>query len=78
MSKAFTAAFLKGAQARRNNQSRASCPYEDIRDSYKNSVTFSRAFRRSWHDGWDNPNAIPGLTSYTKLSHTPPKSETPQ
>jgi ribosome modulation factor len=50
--RAFVGAYRKGQQAARDGMSEADCPYEDLRDSYRNSVTFSRAFRRAWLEGF--------------------------
>ena len=49
----FLRAYKKGIMAGAAGLSRELCPYDDRRDSYKNSVTFSRAFRNAWFAGWD-------------------------
>jgi len=47
-------AFRKGREARRRGEPKSACPYEDKRDSYKNSVTFSRSFILAWNEGWES------------------------
>ncbi|WP_369805313.1 Rmf/CrpP family protein [Acidithiobacillus ferriphilus] len=44
-------AFKKGADAHQNGQSITDCPYKDKRKE-DGRLTFSRAFVRAWHDGW--------------------------
>jgi len=53
MNKAMKGAKAKGALARIYNHPKDWCPYRDVRTNYRNGVTFSRAFMRAWHDGWD-------------------------
>jgi hypothetical protein len=48
----FTSAWWSGAKARQANKPRFTCPYRDVR-AWNGAVTFSRAFRRFWLDGWD-------------------------
>ncbi len=49
----FTFAFKAGQEARKKGTARQQCPYADKRDSYRKSVTYSRAWRRAWFDGWE-------------------------
>ncbi len=44
-------AFRKGYLAFTSGESRACCPYKDKRKA-DGRLTWSRAFRASWHDGW--------------------------
>ena len=50
--KALETARRKGHEARRNGESREACPYRDTRNEM-NQVTFSRAFRRAWFEGYE-------------------------
>ena len=50
--RAFRAAWNKGYMAGIQAQPRDANPYEDVRDMYRNSVTWSRAFHRYWDEGW--------------------------
>lgn len=52
MNKVFEAAKQKGRDARCAGRPMSACPYEDKRNNYRNGTTFSRAFLRSWEDGW--------------------------
>lgn len=54
--KALEAAKRKGYQAAARGESRSSCPYADKRNSNSGGrgVTFSRAFQRYWHEGYDS------------------------
>ncbi len=54
--KALLAAMEKGRQARRSGLSEYSNPYPDLRTE-RGSITFSRAFRRFWVEGWREENA---------------------
>ncbi len=51
--RAFRSAWDKGYRAGVLDQPITVNPYEDVRDTYRNSVTWSRAFRRYWLDGWE-------------------------
>lgn len=53
MNKAFEAAKRKGREAAERGEPRTACPYPDIRQNYHNGRTFSRAFQRYWHEGYD-------------------------
>ena len=50
--KAILAAMRKGRHARIEGKPRV-CPYPDKTTDYRNSVTFSRAFRNAWFEGYD-------------------------
>jgi hypothetical protein len=52
MSKALEAAKRKGTEAAKAGKPRR-CRYEDKRGGYNNMVTFSRAFRKAWFEGYD-------------------------
>jgi ribosome modulation factor len=43
---------IAGARARQKGVPRAKCPYKDLRTT-RGAVTFSRAFRTAWFNGWD-------------------------
>ena len=43
----------KGYEAGKNGLPREENPYPDKRADYHRSVTFSRAWRNVWHEGWD-------------------------
>lgn len=49
--KAFRRAFIRGREAARNGVPAEACPYEDLRGS-AGRVTWSRAYRRAWMDGF--------------------------
>ena len=49
---AFKTAYRKGEYARVVGQPRTACPYKDHRGAC-GAVTFSRAFRTAWTEGWD-------------------------
>lgn len=51
------AAYLKGREERHLNLPRRN-PYPDVRTPAHNHVTFSRAFRKAWFDGWDDADKI--------------------
>jgi len=53
MSKAMDGAKRKGREAAQAGKSRNSNPYDDKRGGYNNMVTFSRAFRKCWFEGFD-------------------------
>jgi ribosome modulation factor len=49
----FIGAFKKGYQARQESKPRVP-PYQDKRGGrFDHIVTYSRAFRKYWLDGWD-------------------------
>jgi len=50
--KPFLSAFMKGRQARLDGKPASDNPYDDKR-TYRGSVTFSRAWWRSWKEGWE-------------------------
>lgn len=54
--RAFLAAYEKGRhaglEAKDANLAARLCPYRDWRGNYHESVTFSRAFRKYWADGF--------------------------
>ena len=50
--KGFQGAFDKGVQAFEDGKTLADCPYEDKRCSYRECITFSRAFINMWYAGW--------------------------
>jgi len=74
MNKAFQTAFQKGAAARIAGLPKTRCPYTDRRGASQNCITFSRAFRNTWRDGWNNPDVDPGATDHTKLHHSADRS----
>jgi hypothetical protein len=50
--RAFQSVFRRGIRDRLAGASRQQNPYPDHGTFYHNGVTFSRAFRRYWTDGW--------------------------
>ncbi len=48
---AFAAAYDKGAAAYDEGRPLDACPYRDHRTD-RGHITFSRAFRAAWRDGW--------------------------
>jgi hypothetical protein len=48
----FKSAWWKGYYAHAGGESIVDNPYPDHRTKHKNSVTFSRAFRNYWLEGW--------------------------
>ncbi len=51
--RAFQSAFRRGIRDRLAGTPRQRNPYPDHGTFYHNGVTFSRAFRRYWSDGWE-------------------------
>jgi len=49
ITRAFLSAYMKGRRAAKENVMQ--CPYYDISTSYRNGVTFSRAFQNYWLEG---------------------------
>jgi len=47
----FQNAFWRGVKARRAGKAKHCCPYEDTRQ-HTGRLTWSRAYRNSWMDGW--------------------------
>lgn len=52
MNRALLGAIRKGAAARAAGEPRSSCPYHDTR-KLDGRLTWGRAFRRAWFDGYD-------------------------
>lgn len=52
MSRALWSARMKGLDAGLAGEPIESCPYQDKR-KLDGRITFSRAFRRAWFDGWN-------------------------
>ena len=46
---------LMGQRARQDGEPKSACPYPDKRTA-RGSVTFSRAFRNAWFEGWREAN----------------------
>ena len=71
MNKAFAGAKRRGAYARRADKPINACPYQDKRThDGTNSVTFSRAFRVFWKDGWEEEDrAIKAMKEERKWMH---------
>ncbi len=60
-SKAFRSAWHKGRAAALEGFSLADCPYPDRRaGEHRQVVTFSRAFRKFWRDGFESVRLFPG------------------
>mgnify|MGYP002738704299 CR=1 FL=1 len=59
---AFRGAFLKGYRAHQTGAALTDCPYADCRKS-SGGLTWSRAFRSAWRDGWDwsRKHPVPGM-----------------
>ena len=45
-------AYRKGHEAAEAGESSGSCPYNDTR-KLDGRLTWSRAFAKAWHDGWE-------------------------
>jgi ribosome modulation factor len=59
MNVALLTARSKGYLARKEGKPILECPYPDHRtEDGRNSVTWSRAFRRSWQGGWRDEDAL--------------------
>lgn len=59
-SKAFVGAWRKGRLAAIEGKSLADCPYPDRRGGEHGQViTFSRAFRKFWRDGFESVGLFP-------------------
>jgi hypothetical protein len=54
----YKGAFRKGQKARLAGVPRTACPYSDLR-GYRGHVTFSRAWKSAWQEGWDNAETPP-------------------
>lgn len=50
---AFRHAFWLGYQAAAKGADKSDCPYRDLR-TRRGNVTYARAFRRAWHEGWEH------------------------
>ena len=48
----FRGVWRKGYLARMQSEPEEANPYLDVRQDYRELVTFSRAFRRAWLEGW--------------------------
>lgn len=55
-SKSLRGAFLKGADAAVCGEPIDANPYEDKR-TWRGAVTWSRAYRSAWRDGWEYARA---------------------
>lgn len=53
MTTALEGAERKGREAYLAGKPISACPYEDKRGHWRNMVTWSRAFRTAWFDGYD-------------------------
>lgn len=51
--RSFLGAFNKGRDACRSGKPKRANPYPDHRTDYHRGVTFSRAYRNYWNEGWD-------------------------
>jgi len=51
MTPQLKAAYNKGRRDGLDGKAESDCPYPDHRKA-SGSVTFSRAFRNAWYDGW--------------------------
>ncbi len=60
MNRALEGARRKGRVACRAGAPRTANPYPDHR-TWRGAVTFSRAFRTAWRDGWDEAAAHPAI-----------------
>ena len=59
-SKAFIGAWRKGRQAALDGRSLMDCPYPDRRcGPFGRVVTFSRAYRKFWRDGFESVGLFP-------------------
>lgn len=71
---ALDGAYLKGLNAGLAGAPESSCPYEDKRKS-SGRLTWSRAFRTAWFDGWkhavQNREQALITAQYTKHARRP-------
>lgn len=51
--RAMVGAYLKGLHAALSGEPADACPYRDIRKP-SGRLTWSRAFRTAWRDGWEH------------------------
>jgi hypothetical protein len=59
-SKALASAWRKGRAAALEGRTMADCPYADRRGGeHRQVVTFSRAFRKWWRDGFESVGLFP-------------------
>lgn len=72
MSRALWAARMKGLDAALAGEPITACPYEDKRKP-DGRLTFSRAFRNAWRDGWLEATANRESALITALYRVPPK-----
>jgi ribosome modulation factor len=56
MSNALQSAFRRGFEDGFKGRPRSENPYPDLRND-GGKITWSRAFRNAWHDGWDRGNS---------------------
>jgi ribosome modulation factor len=54
--RALRGAFLKGAAAHLAGENLGACPYDDKRKP-SGRLSWSRAFRNAWRDGWEYARA---------------------
>lgn len=70
--KALQGAYRKGYEAGKKGTPEDECPYQDKR-KYNGKITWSRAFRSAWFDGWKE-----GHTQHTLTLYYEQKSQTGQ
>lgn len=69
---ALNGAYRKGREAYIADVPRTRCPYPD-HTTARGAVTFSRAFRHAWLDGWDRAQIEDGALCKTMQSGEPPE-----
>lgn len=62
MSGPYRGAFEKGRAAALAGEPESACPYSDLRTA-ANRVSFSRAFIKAWHEGYDSIEYAPAPVS---------------
>lgn len=60
---AMRGAYRKGYEAANAGKGPGTCPYDDKRKDC-GRITWSRAFRAAWHDGWNDARQHDPLTAY--------------
>lgn len=60
---AIRGAYRKGYEAATAGKVAGTCPYEDKRKDC-GRITWSRAFRSAWHDGWNDARQHEPINTY--------------
>lgn len=62
-------AYRRGKAAFEDGDARTSNPYRDKRTPANNKVTYARAFRNAWSDGWDDASKLARKRIAAEVAH---------